>query len=172
LAELNVVYWTENRVEISLVTIAEIFRRTKWSIRRSRWGRKRLLHAQAFSASIRALHSHLRLQRPMLWLATVTGNREKSLVSDYPGTPIYDILAAAPNEVSQYRRLYSGSNYPPLTHRPGCSPSALRRLLSSSGNPIMESPTRYLIVSSSSTLDGEAQAPPPLISNLSRSPRW
>ena len=41
---------------------------------------------------------------------------------------------------SQHCRLCSGSNQPPLTHHPGYSPSTQAPSLSSSDNPIMQSP--------------------------------
>ena len=61
--------------------------------------------------------------------------------------------------VSQHRRLCSGANQPPLTHHPGCSPSAQAPSLSSSDNPIMKSPTGCPVMSFLSTLDGDAHVP-------------
>jgi hypothetical protein len=47
-------------------------------------------------------------------------------IVNYPGISILDFFAAVRNRLySQRCRLCSGSNQPPLTHHPGCSPSYL-----------------------------------------------
>jgi hypothetical protein len=69
------------------------------------------------------------------------------------------LVCCRPKWVCQRGRLYSGSNQPPLTHHPGCSPSAQAPSLSSSDNLIMWSPIGCPAMFFSSTLNGDAQVP-------------
>jgi hypothetical protein len=63
------------------------------------------------------------------------------------------------SRLSQHRRLCTGVNYPPLTHRSRCSPSAQAPSLSSSDELIMPSLISCPVVSILSSLDGDAPVP-------------